>query len=104
MKLTTADWHRAQEELDDLGYRGLPITGEDEVFEVLDSMANGEDVVDNLREFRMWRTPMGDEGRMMNLWTELVEFLGYPSGRVLAMLWMTFTGFLLGRLLFGIGG
>lgn len=58
-KATTEQWAKAQEELDDLGYRGRPLTGDDEVWCVLDSIANEEDAIDNLEEHRMWRTPLG---------------------------------------------
>lgn len=68
-KATQEQWEQAQQELDDLGYRGRPLTGDDEVWCVLDSIANEEDAMDNLEEFRMWRTPLGrrmEEHEAMN--------------------------------------
>ncbi len=59
MEATPEQWAEAQEILDDHGYRGRPIETHEEVFEVLDSFANGDDVIDGIEEHRMWRTPMG---------------------------------------------
>jgi hypothetical protein len=63
-RATLADLRAAEEHVSGM----LPLNTEGEIWCVLDAVANEEDPMDNLEEYRHWRSPAGRRQEASEAW------------------------------------